>query len=448
MLRSIATPRPKRKPTPGDGGVLLLMFMAALALRAAYAWLATGPHGLPYGDAVDYDTLAWRLATQHGFTLGPDASPYPTAFRPPLLPWLVSLLYRVVGHRFFAAVLLQCVIGACVPVLLVEFGRQWTNRAVGLLAGWLATVHPLLVFFSGYLLTETAFVVMLLLAMIASLGWIKTPRPGRALGAGLLWGLAALTRPTALLMPLLVAAWAWRPLGLIVLPRDRWRQLLMLMLGVALAIAPWTLRNAIALNAFVPVTTGGGKALLDSNNPIVWDDPALRGGATSVVRLEPYATALRGLDEPAADARAGRLAREFLGQRVGDWGGMALAKLARFWRLNGETASSGSWRRSGTLLDRVAAVSDPLRLWSLLTWPFALWGLVAIVRGPRAWYQSLVPLTVLYFTALAVVYWGALRTRMPAEPMIVMLSAAGLDAAWRRLRMRRAGIELVERAQR
>ena len=41
-----------------------------------------------------------------------------------------------------------------------------------------------------------------------------------------------------------------------------------------------------------------------------------------------------------------------------------------------------------------------------------------------------------------------MKDTIPNEPMIVMLSAAGLDAAWRRLRMRRAGIELVERAPR
>ena len=31
------------------------MLGVALGLRVAYAWLATGPHALPYGDSVDYD---------------------------------------------------------------------------------------------------------------------------------------------------------------------------------------------------------------------------------------------------------------------------------------------------------------------------------------------------------------------------------------------------------
>lgn len=444
MERPPTTHRPTRTRRAGADRTWVAMFAVALGLRVVYAWLATGPHALPYGDSVDYDTLAWRLATGHGYALGPDAAPYPTAFRPPALPWLTSLVYALLGHRFFAGVLLQCVIGALVPLLLVELGRHLFSRGVGVIAGWLAAIHPLLVFFSGYLLTETTFVVAVLVAMLATVSWIKTPRPLRAVGAGLLWGAAALARPTALLLPALVALWAWAPLGLIVTPRDRLRQVAFLLAGLAIAIAPWTLRNAVVMHAFVPVTTGGGKALLDSNNDIVWNDPLLRGGALSVVTREPYASRLRGLPEPAADRACGRMAREFLAAHAPDWPAMAAAKLARFWRLDAETATSGSWRRAGGVLDALVRWADPLRVWSLLTWPFAIGGLVVMLRGARRFYQALVPLTVLYFVLLAIVYWGALRTRLPAEPFLVLLSAAGVDAGWRWLRLRRAGFTLIE----
>ncbi|MFI5370427.1 MAG: glycosyltransferase family 39 protein [Candidatus Eisenbacteria bacterium] len=436
--------RPARTRRAGADRTWIAMFAVALGLRVGYAWLATGPHALPYGDAVDYDTLAWRIATGHGFSLGTDAAPYPTAFRPPVLPWLTSLVYAVMGHRFFAGVLLQCVIGALVPLLLVELGRHLFSRGVGVIAGWLAAVHPLLVFFSGYLLTETTFVATVLIAMLSTVSWIKTPRPARAVGAGLLWGVATLTRPTALLLPPLVALWAWAPLGLIVTPRDRVRQVVLLLAGVAIAIAPWSVRNALVLHAVVPVTTGGGKALLDSNNDVVWNDRALRGGALSVVTLEPYASRLRGLAEPAADRACARMAREFLASHVAEWPLMAAAKLGRFWRIHSETAVSGSWRRSGGPLDTLVRLADPLLVWSLVTWPFAIAGLALMLRGARRFYQALVPLSVFYFMLLAVVYWGALRTRIPAEPFLALLSAAGFDAAWRWLRLRRAGLTLIE----
>jgi hypothetical protein len=97
---------------------------------------------------------------------------------------------------------------------------------------------PLLVFFSGYLLTETTLCAALLLALFLSAEWVRTPRGGRALGVGLAWRVAALTRPTALLLPAIVAAWAWQPLGLTLGGRARARQVGLILLGLAVVVGP------------------------------------------------------------------------------------------------------------------------------------------------------------------------------------------------------------------
>ncbi|HEY2956009.1 MAG TPA: glycosyltransferase family 39 protein [Candidatus Eisenbacteria bacterium] len=420
-----------------------MLYAVALGLRVLYAWLATGPHATPSSDSAEYDAVAWHLARGQGFSLDAAAGPYPTAFVPPLLPWLTSLVYGAFGHHFFASILLQCAIGALVPLLLAAFGGSLFGGNVGRTAGWLAAAHPLLVFFSGYLLTETAFTALLLVALSASAAWVRTPQPGRALGVGVTWGLASLTRPTALLLPAVVAAWAWVSLGLALGGRARLRHIALLGLGLALSVGPWTLRNALVLHAFVPVTTGGGRALLDSNNPEVWNDPARRGGAMSTTHVEPYASETRGLGEPEADAAARRRALQFLAAHVREWPAMAAAKLARFWRVTAEGGGTGAWQREGSTLGRALRAADPLLVWSLLTWPFALWGLFRTLRGPRRFFQGLGLLVVLYFSAIAVVYWGALRMRVPVEPMIVLFAAVGIEDALRRLRARGRGLRVV-----
>ncbi|HTK31760.1 MAG TPA: glycosyltransferase family 39 protein [Candidatus Saccharimonadaceae bacterium] len=423
----------------------LALFGLALGLRLAYTWLAAGPHAAPYSDAADYDAIAWNLAGGHGFSMADAAGGfYPTAFRPPLVPWLTSLVYRAFGHRYLAALALQCAIGAVVPLLAAWYGSAVFGTGVGLAAGVLCAFDPLLVFFSGYLLTETAFTAAVLLGLLLTAQWIKTPRPGRALGVGLAWGVATLARPTALLLPALVAVWAWIPLGLTLAARDRVRQLLFVALGVALVVGPWTLRNAAVMHAFVPVTTGGGRAFLDSNNALVWGDPALRGGAESTYHLEPYAAHFQGLGEAAADREASRLAREFLAGHVAEWPAMAAAKLARFWRLSSEAGATGSWRSGDSRLGALTRVVDPLLFWSLLTLPLALWGAARVLSGPRRWFQSLALLTIGYFTLLAVVYWGALRTRVPIQPMVLLCSAVGFEDLRRRLRSRARGFKVIE----
>jgi 4-amino-4-deoxy-L-arabinose transferase-like glycosyltransferase len=418
------------------------MFAAALVLRVVYVVLVHRLEAQPSSDSIAYDDLGWNLARGMGFQFTGPNGLYPTA-KAPLLPWLVSLVYRTTGHVYFAALMLQCLIGAMVPVLVRALGRAMFGYPVGRTAGWLAVVHPLLVFFSGYLLTENLFCVAVLLALVASAEWLKTPRPARAFGVGILWGLASLTRPTALPLPALVAAWAWAPLGLTVRTSDRTRQVALLFLGVVLAILPWTLRNAIVLREFVPITTGGGRTLLDANNPIVWDDPALRGSAISTAEVEPWRTKFRGHSESEVDQMASREAIAFGLSRWRVWPAVAWAKFARFWRLNALTGSTGKWFQPGSLPDRLLAAADPLLLWSLVLWPCALWGIARTVRWPRRHFQLLPFWIIAWFTFSALVFWGALRLRVPAEPLVLLYAAVGGLDLLRRVRQRRSGLAVV-----
>ena len=193
----------------------------------------------------------------------------------------------------------------------------------------------------------------------------------------------------------------------------------------------------------MPVTTGGGRALLDSNNEVVWNDPVRRGGAISTTHVEPYASETRGKSEPEADAIARRRALSFLFGHVAEWPAMAGAKLARFWRLTAEGGGTGAWQAERSPLARALTLVDPLLVWSVLTWPFAAWGLGQTLRGPRRFYQGLGFIVVLYFTALSMVFWGALRMRVPVEPMIVLFAAVGFEDARRRVRMRTRALRVI-----
>src|SRR5258706_12618534 len=122
MLKRAETLAPRRGAADRPDLEWLAVFAVALALRVIYAWIATGPRGQPYSDPADYDTLAWNLARGLGFSMGGASGVYPTAFRPPALPWITSLPYHVVGHQYFAAGLLPCVIGACLRRRLRAFG--------------------------------------------------------------------------------------------------------------------------------------------------------------------------------------------------------------------------------------------------------------------------------------------------------------------------------------
>src|SRR5689334_22262435 len=99
----------KGRPLLAPSRETLALFVVALVLRVAYAWLVHGTAAVPSSDSATYDTIGWNLARGVGFQLMGAAAPYPTAFVPPVLPWVLSLLYRAAGHSFFAAVILMCV---------------------------------------------------------------------------------------------------------------------------------------------------------------------------------------------------------------------------------------------------------------------------------------------------------------------------------------------------
>jgi 4-amino-4-deoxy-L-arabinose transferase-like glycosyltransferase len=416
----------------------VLLYGFALLLRVVYAWIAPGPGASPSSDPLEYDQVAWNLATGHGFAIGEGLARHPTAFVPPVLPWLVSWVYKVFGRDYFAAVLFQATIGALVPLLVVRLGAPLFGGGVAFAAGVLAAVHPLLVFFSGYLMTETLFSAVMLWAMIVSVEVVRFPSGRRAFWTGIAWGAAALTRPTALLLPLITLAWAWAPLSLMLDAKTLRRYALYAAAGLALVIGPWTIRNAMTFGAFIPVTTGGGQALLDSNNPEVWDNPALRGGAGLDRTSEPYASLLAQGTELERDARARGAALEFAFSRVGDWPVIAWAKFWRFWRVSAEGGGTGGWQREGSPLGALLRAIDPLLLWSIVVMPLAIWGAVGVARGARRLFQSYPAWVILYFTLLALVFWGSLRMRLPVEPLVVLFAAAGGENLWRRWRTRNA----------
>jgi hypothetical protein len=77
--------------------------------------------------------------------------------------------------------------------------------------------------------------------------------------AGLLFGLAILTRETLLYLLPLAALW-------IAFSKPRKPALAVIVLVAALAVVgPWTLRNWIQFGAFIPVSTGGGLNLYQGN---------------------------------------------------------------------------------------------------------------------------------------------------------------------------------------
>jgi len=217
---------PRSPKGSGASGRALLLFGVALAARLGVA--------------------GW--CQSRGLTA---ALPMPGAG--PLVPWLHGVLERVGGSAGLATLVVPCALGALAVLLLLAVGERLYGSVVAWTAGGIAALDPLLLLAAARLPVDAALAALATLALLASIEWIRTPQRGRAFGAGMLWGVAALAHPLALWAPPGLIAWAWTPLGLTVIARERAIQLAMFVAGLLLVVAPWCVTASIRAGHVVVV---------------------------------------------------------------------------------------------------------------------------------------------------------------------------------------------------
>ncbi len=209
-----------RQPWAGRALDLLLaltIFFVALGPRldAAYAYTEQ-----PQSEEKLYDRYAWPWAQGEGTEPREKAFPWHPlgsfTHRPPLYVLFLGSIYRVAGHDFTAARVVQAYLGALTCLLVFVLGKQVLNRWVGLAAALLMADYSFLINFTPRLMSETLFIFLMLGGLILLL-WARGGGLWRYFWAGVGLGLADLTRPVLLLPFLLfVAVWLW------FVPRLRW----------------------------------------------------------------------------------------------------------------------------------------------------------------------------------------------------------------------------------
>ena len=96
-------------------------------------------------------------------------------------------------------------------------------------------------------------------------------------------------------------------------------------------------------------------------------------------------------------------------------------------------------------------LAPPARFWIGCSLTALLAALPASAAAPpnpdpalSGWFQSLSLWVVFYFSLIAIVFFGSLRMRLPVEPLLGLLAAAGFEDARRSLRGRARGLRVIE----
>lgn len=406
---------------------LVAILLLGLGLRAVEGWDGRPP----VYDAAAYATIAANLERGEGFTLGPGATQPPSNYSPGV-PLLAAGLYAVAGgvHERLARLALA-LIGTLAVLFAYLIGRRLSGPAAGLIGAAAVAVYPALLEYQGMLMGEPLAATLLSGAVLSML-WADAPGSRSARGSwivpGLLLGGLALVRPEYIAIAL--------PMGVVVLARrgwDGWReglvQAAILLVGLAVLVVPWTIRNAVVLDRFVPVSTGGGQVLFagsympsDGDPERVGEEvlerhPELRAELPPDPRLEQILAALarQRYPEMEADEALARMGRERLWDDVSEqpveYAGFVAAKLWRIW-------SHGP---------REAMREPAWTVFHLLLVALGLAGLVVLARQ-RRWEALLIGVVLLSVTATGALLVASPRRVLVTVPLVAALAGVGATA--------------------
>jgi hypothetical protein len=429
-------------------GILLL----GLGLRVGEAWDGRAP----VYDAAAYAAIARNLDQGHGFTVGAGAT-QPSSDYSPGLPLFVAGVYKVTGgvHERTARVALA-LIGTLAILFTYLLGRRFMGVPAGLIAALVVAIYPATIEYTGMLMTEPAAATLLAGAILGLL-WAGDGPQTKAAGApaeprsvwrwlvpGLTLGALALVRPEYLAIGLLLAV-------LVLLherlsPRSavrsqlrphsgqkcertgwgRWRRAIVaaivIVLGIVVVVAPWTVRNAIALDRFVTVSTGGGQVLY-SGTYLPSDGYPERVGAAVVAEhpdlFGPHAVENLRLEQILArlepDQALSKMGKEQLGdditEHTGEYVGFVATKIGRIWS-HGPRAIM---RTPG---------------WEALHWVLLAFGLfgLALLAYYRRWEALLIGTVFLAITLISALLVASPRRVLVLIPLLS--ACAGAAAVW------------------
>jgi 4-amino-4-deoxy-L-arabinose transferase-like glycosyltransferase len=409
------------KATSGRGGLYgwwsrartssFWMFGIAFTLRLAYILNAhtykVKPDENYFGFGYEMGRIGHAIATGRGFAdpFGPATGP--TAWEPPLYPYLIAAIFKLSGIYTHASAFILLTINSifsaltCSPIFLIA--RKCFNERVAVWSAWGWALLPTLMYWSTRWVWETslaAFLLAVIFWLALELENLNGLTPWIAFG--LLWGVAVLTNTSLVTFLPASGLWAWC---------RRWRTGKRSVVGVALAaifffaaIAPWLVRNYENFGKFIFIRSNFGAELRLGNGP------GADGTWMSYLHPTQNALALKQYEEMgeiAYVAERKRQAMEFIRADYEHFAWISLKRFVYYW--GGRPRSS----EMSALVDNSAFLASSV---------LAFWGLGRALRKrlPGAW---LFLWLMLCYPAIYYFVYPHSRYRHPIEPAMAILIA-------------------------
>lgn len=134
--------------------ILGLSFIVSLILSL----LAKEP--IPEGDSYTYDMIGVNIAAGNGYK---DENGELTMQREPIYPLFLSAVYKIFGHRYFPAQILQIILFLLTVILVYGIAEIIFDKQIALYSMAITAFFPTLINYPAYILSETLATFLLAL---------------------------------------------------------------------------------------------------------------------------------------------------------------------------------------------------------------------------------------------------------------------------------------------
>jgi len=360
-----------------------------------------------FGFGFEMGRIGRSIAEGHGFSSPYEGNTGPSAWEPPLYPYLIGGVFKVFGiySRESAWVLLSMnsLFATLTTIPIFWIAHRTFGERIAVWSAYVWALCPYIWYWSIHWIWDTTF-TPLVLACIFLVALALQDWPGWRgwILFGALFGVGALANPTMLAFLPFCGLWIWR---------QRYGCGLRSLAGVVLSsvtfflvLSPWLIRNYQAFGQFVFIRNDFGLQFRLGNGPsadgmlMAYFQPNL-----NKLELEKF----QRMGELAYAAECKRFAFEWVRAHPGRFVIISLKRFFYFW--NG--------------VPRPTSSTSPVDFRSsafLATSVLALWGLLRTLqqKRPGAWLYAGLVLT--YPTAYYFVFPHA-RYRHPLEPELLIL---------------------------
>lgn len=397
--------------------VILGIVWLTLAVRLAYLTYINEPQpdGMLFAPLCGVDAHIYDQYGQNALDGSwPGTLPL---FRTPLYTVYLGLTYALFGVNHYASLIVQALIQAVAAAALYSVGRFIFSRGAGMLAALGLALYSPLIFYTGCFAQISLVTPLLTLVLFFLVKFQQQGQDRYLIMAGLMAGLAALGRPTVLILILAVIGW----LLLHRLDYREWIKQTAYFSGmILLTLIPVAFFNYRVSGDFILISTNGPEVLFISNNADTEGRDILAPGFVQPIhrRLEIVSAGIERNETAFIHEVVNYIRRQPL-----DWLALEANKL---WLLFGKSdlnILTVAFKYPTTERQITIFKVMPIQWHGLIILAFL--GMILIRRQ----HTSLLLLIFIFITLATIIFFVQLRFRLLLAPVVLLYAAAVLATA-------------------